>query len=282
MKKMKKMGKIGKMEKKYLSYGAVVLLVLACFSFRAHAAGGGNILTVAVAWKQTAAEYRALYYQGFNIAAQKVKSALASHDKDQKKLAVLTDLDDTLVLPLKYWSALLEKGQDFFDDSLWDSWIAQHEMIPAPGALDFLNFCKENGVEVFYVTNRDQGEDTYKLALESIKRLNFPYADEEHLTVQIDTSNKEAPQKAVAEKYEIACYLGDNLNDFRRAYYVKDTGERIALMEKDKNLFGDKFILFPNPTDGHWIRAIFGESEPPASDENRKKFEDAAITGRTQ
>ena len=85
------------------------------------------------------------------------------------------------------WGALLEKGQDFFDDSLWDSWIPRHEMIPAPGALDFLKFCKENGVEVFYVTNRDQGEDTYKLALESIKRLNFPYADEEHLTVQIDT-----------------------------------------------------------------------------------------------
>ena len=23
-----------------------------------------------------------------------------------------------------------------------------------------------------------------------------------------------------------------------------------------------KFVIFPNPTDGHWIRAIFGESEP--------------------
>ena len=276
------MKKVKEAKKKYLSYGVALFLVLACLGFKAHAADGGNILTVAVAWKQTAAEYRALYYQGFNIATQKVKGALASHDKDSKKLAVLTDLDDTLVLPLKYWSALLEKGQDFFDDALWDSWIAQYEMIPAPGALDFLRFCKENGVEVFYVTNRDQGEDTYKLALESIKRLNFPYADEEHLTVQIDTSNKEAPQKAVAEKYEVVCYLGDNLNDFRRVYYVKDTDERIALMEKDKNLFGDEFILFPNPTDGHWIRALFGESEPPASDENRKKFEDAAITSRTK
>jgi 5'-nucleotidase (lipoprotein e(P4) family) len=269
------------MEMKYLSRCAVVLLVFMGFVFKAHASDGGNILTVAVAWKQTAAEYRALYYQGFNIATQKVKSAIASHNKD-KKLAVLTDLDDTLVLPLKYWSLLLEKGQDFFDDSLWDSWIPKYEMVPAPGALDFLKFCKENGVEVFYVTNRDQGEDTYKLALESIKLLDFPYADEAHLTVQIDTSNKEAPQKVVAEKYEVVCYLGDNLNDFRRVYYVKDVHERIALMEDDKNLFGDKFILFPNPTDGHWIRAIFGESEPPANDENRKKFEDAAITGRSQ
>jgi hypothetical protein len=35
-------------------------------------------------------------------------------------------------------------------------------------------------------------------------------------------------------------------------------------------------------TDGHWIRAIFGESEPPANDGNRKKFEEAATTGRTK
>jgi 5'-nucleotidase (lipoprotein e(P4) family) len=261
----------------------VVILVLSSLGFcaEAYGAGGGNILTVAVAWKQTAAEYRALYHQGFNIAAQKVKNALSTYSQDKKPLAVLTDLDDTIVLPLKYWGSLIESGQDFFDDTLWDDWIPKYEMTAAPGALDFLKFCEANGVEVFYVTNRDQGEDTYKLALESIKLLNFPYADDDHLTVQIETSNKETRQKEIAEKYDVVCYLGDNLNDFKRAYYVKDVNERIALMENDKDLFGDKFILFPNPTDGHWIRAIFGESEPPANDENRKKFEEAAMTNKT-
>lgn len=29
-------------------------------------------------------------------------------------------------------------------------------------------------------------------------------------------------------------------------------------------LYGAKFVIFPNPTDGHWVRAIFGEHEPPA------------------
>ena len=50
--------------------------------------------------------------------------------------------------------------------------------------------------------------------------------------------------------------FGDSLNDFQRVYYVKDVDQRNALMEKDKNLFGEKFILLPNPTDGHWVRAI--------------------------
>jgi 5'-nucleotidase (lipoprotein e(P4) family) len=263
-------------------FAAVLVLALSGLTFEAYGAERGNILTVAVAWKQTSAEYRALYHQGFNIAAQKVRSALAARGRNEKPLAVLTDLDDTLVLPLKYWGTLIERGLDFFDDALWDGWIAEYEMTPAPGALDFLKFCEANGVEVFYVTNRDQGGDTYKLALESIRLLGFPYADKEHLTVQIDTSNKEAPQKAVAEKYNVVCYLGDNLNDFKRAYYVKDVSERIALMEADKDLFGDKFVLFPNPTDGHWIRAIFGESEPPANDANRKKFEEAAMANSSK
>ncbi|MDR1472625.1 MAG: hypothetical protein LBS75_08880 [Synergistaceae bacterium] len=244
--------------------------------------GDGNILTMAVAWKQTAAEYRALYHQGFNLAAQRVKEALRNRADGGKPLAVLTDLDDTLLLPLNYWGALIDGGKDFFDDAIWDGWIPKYEMIPSPGALDFLRFCKENGVEVYYVTNRDQGEKTYDLALESLKRLDFPYADKEHLTVLIDTSNKEDAQKAIAEKFEVVCYLGDSLNDFKRVYYVKDVDERIALMEKDRALFGDKFIIFPNPTDGHWIRAIFGESEPPASDENRYKFKEAAMKNKAK
>ncbi|MDR1248265.1 MAG: hypothetical protein LBK63_03080 [Treponema sp.] len=241
---------------------------------------GGNILTMAVAWKQTAAEYRALYHQGFNLATQKVREALPARRSNSKPLAVLTDLDDTLLLPLNYWGALIEDGKDFFDDAVWDNWIPQYEMIAAPGALEFLNYCKANGVEVYYVTNRDQGSATYDLALESIKRLGFPYADRDHLTVLIETSNKENAQKAVAEKFDVLCYLGDSLNDFKRVYYVQNVDERIALMERDKALFGDKFILFPNPTDGHWIRAIFGDSEPPASDENRRKFKEAAMKNR--
>ncbi|MEM7796595.1 MAG: hypothetical protein AAF579_19340 [Cyanobacteria bacterium P01_C01_bin.118] len=45
---------------------------------------------------------------------------------------------------------------------------------------------------------------------------------------------------------------------------------------EDKSLYGDKYVLFPNPTDGHWIAGIFGESEPPATDENRAILKSAA------
>ena len=72
-----------------------------------------------------------------------------------------------------------------------------------------------------------------------------------------DSSNKEPRQKELAEKYTPVVYLGDNLNDFQRKYYIKgDVPGRLAAMEADREEFGRRFILFPNPTDGHWMAAI--------------------------
>lgn len=240
----------------------------------------GNLLTSAVAWKQTAAEYRALYYQGFNIATMKVKEAIAKRKQGDKPLAIITDVDDTVFHAGNYWGYLISKDMDFFDDPIWDKWVPENEFTPTPGAKKFLDFCKENNVEVFYVSSRNQGEKTTEFGVENLKHLGFPNADAEHATFQRETSNKEPRQKEIAEKYNVVVMLGDNLNDYKRKYYVKDVAERSKLMEEDADDFGDRFIVFPNPTDGHWVRAIFGSSEPEANDENRKIFEKAATSKR--
>jgi 5'-nucleotidase (lipoprotein e(P4) family) len=231
-----------------------------------------NGLVYAVAWKQTAAEYEALYHQGFNIARQRVQYALDNRSPGDKPLAVISDLDETLMLAHDYWATLISQGQDFFDDVSWDTWVASNRSI------EFLRFCASNAVEVFYVTNRDQGEASFDLALGNLQALNFPYADAEHLTVLRDSSNKQPTQELIRENYQVVAMLGDNLNDFSREYYVSEVEQRKSLMAEDSHRFGAEFILFPNPTDGHWIRAIFGESEPPASEANRRVLFEAATT----
>ncbi|TEW54855.1 acid phosphatase [Psychromonas sp. RZ22] len=236
-----------------------------------------NPLSYAVAWKQTSAEYEALYYQGFNIARMHVEMALAKHKKGDKPLAIVSDFDDTLVLPLDYWATLINKNIDFFDDAIWDDWIPKNKMVPSPGAKEFLAFCQENNVEIFYITSREQGEKTYEYALGNIKNLGFPLKDKSHLTVLRDTSNKETRQNEIMKDHNVVVFLGDSLNDFRRKYYVKgDVAGRKAKMQEDRALYGQKYVLFPNPTDGHWMASIFGESEPKASDANRAKLKQAA------
>lgn len=239
--------------------------------------GVDNALLHAVAWKQTAAEYRALYHQGFNIARMHVEAAVANRKDGDKPLAVVTDMDDTILQPLEYWGHLIANNIDYFDDPIWDRWIPTNGVVAAPGAKAFLDFCAENDVEVFYITSREQGEQTYEYAMGHLKHLGYPFADDDHLTVFRDTSNKEKKQDEIMETFDVVVFLGDNLNDFRRKYYLKgDVDGRIAAMEADRDLFGSKYIVFPNPTDGHWMAAIFGESEPPATDANRLKMKEAA------
>ena len=84
-------------------------------------------------------------------------------------------------------------------------------------------------------------------------------------------------QAQIRSDYRVIASLGDNLNDFARRYYGTDVAEREALMHADAARFGTDYIVFPNPTDGHWIRAIFGESEPAPTEANRRILRAAAV-----
>jgi len=236
-----------------------------------------NPLLWAVAWKQTAAEFRALCHQAFNVARMRLDEALAGHRPGDRPLAVVTDMDDTILHADSYWGHLVSRGMDFFDDPIWDEWIPRNLVTAVPGSLDFLRYAGERGVEVFYVTSREQGEGTFVYALDHLRHLGFPYADEEHLTVFRDSSDKTPARERIGERFDIVLLLGDNLNDFHRRYYVADVDRRLELMEEDRELFGRRYIVLPNPTDGHWVRAIFGDSEPPPTEENRRILRDAAM-----
>ena len=230
---------------------------------------GSNALAMAVAWKQTAAEYEALYIQGFNVARMHVDRARRD---GRKKLAVISDLDDTVLDTRDYWREVLAAGTQLFDDALWDAWVAKNRVRATPGALEFLTFCRESGVEVFYITNRDQGPKTMELALGNLEAAGLPFADAEHLTVITESSDKEPRQRQLSQSRDVVVFLGDNLNDFRRHYYVTEVESRRKRVALDRAEFGRRFILFPNPTDGHWIRAILGASEPPPTPENLAKL----------
>jgi 5'-nucleotidase (lipoprotein e(P4) family) len=234
---------------------------------------------MAVAWKQTAAEYDALYYQGFNLATDRVKQAIQARPASTTRdlpLAVVADLDDTLLDTRGYWRALLADGLELFDDARWDAWVAGNGPTASPGAIGFLQFCHMANVRVFVVTSRDQGDKTFDIAMANIQAAGLPYVEPDHLTVVMGGSNKEPFQTEIARTHAIVALLGDNLNDFARAYYLTSVDGRRTRMAEDQAEFGRKFILFPNPTDGHWIRAIAGDSEPKPTKETREALRKAA------
>lgn len=243
------------------------------------AAAHSNLLVDAVAWRQTAAEFRALYYQGFNVAKARLDQALANQKPGGKKPAIISDIDDTILSSNTYWGFLIAQDKEFFDDGVWDRWVAGNGPTLTPGALEFLDYAKSRGVEIFYVSSRDQGEKTYEYALNNLRTLKVPYADEAHVTILRESSNKEPAQHKIAEQYNVLLMLGDNLNDFERSFYVDSIDKRAQLVDDSRSKFGGQYIIFPNPTDGHWLKAIFGESEPADTPANRAKFREAAERG---
>ena len=235
-----------------------------------------NPLLWAVAWSETAAEFGALCHQAFNLARLRLDQAIEKSSDLIRPLAIIVDVDNTIVHASGYWGYLINEGIDFFDDKIWDRWIPQNLVTLVPGAKEFLIYCEQKDVEIFYVTSRNQGPRTYDLALKQLQNLDLPFADSAHLTVFRETSDKTSARDAISGTHELVLLLGDNLNDYKRDYYVNSVTERFALMERDRKEIGDRFIILPNPTDGHWVKAIFGESEPAASDENRDILVSAA------
>ena len=121
---------------------------------------------------------------------------------------------------------MIANGEDFFDDAVWDLWVEEDLFTASPGSLEFAEFCRQNNVKIFYITNRDQGEYTFDLAQKNLQTAGFDNVDAEHLIVLRDSSNKEVIQRDIMEDFEVVVLLGDNLNDFSRDYYLTDVEER--------------------------------------------------------
>ena len=99
-----------------------------------------NILSAAVAWRVTAAERDMLYRQAFNIACDKLDSALrgvGQQRRGARPLAFISDVDDTVLSSNSYWELLIAAGKQAFDDELWDAWVRENGPIATPGAVEF-------------------------------------------------------------------------------------------------------------------------------------------------
>jgi len=211
-------------------------------------------LVMATLWMQTAAEYKAICYQTFNLAKMLVDKKLAE-GISVKPLAIVVDCDEAVIDNSAYEAGLI--GTDnAYSSKTWDVWMQAAEAKAIPGAAEFLNYAHEQGVETFYVTNRKIAPG-YEGTMKNLLDLEFPNVDEKHLMLRTDTSNKQPRRDMVLEEYEVIFYLGDNCNDLSADYYQASLEERNAAAEADKDKFGIEFIVLPNPTYGDWDGAIF-------------------------
>jgi 5'-nucleotidase (lipoprotein e(P4) family) len=233
--------------------------------------------TGAVLWMQSSGERAALYYQAFLLARIMLDRDLRTHHQSRMKPALVVDLDETILDNSRY-QAMLIKNRQGFNDQSWLEWVNRAEATAVPGAVAFLRYANSRGVRVFYITNRKQAEKAGTAT--NLKKLGFPVVNDETLLVRTDkdSSSKEPRRQAVSAKYHVVLLMGDNLNDFSDVFEKSKTvAIRIEAVERNKNLFGARFIVLPNPMYGDWENAIYDynfkltEAEKSAKRSNQLK-----------
>lgn len=206
----------------------------------------------ATAYQQRAAEYRALCYQAFNTARYRVDQLKGR--QTEKPMAIMTDIDETVLDNSPYEVHQLLQGKDY-DDASWKEWTAKGAADTVPGALSFLQYASACGIEIFYVTNRGEEERVGTLA--NLKKFGFPYAVNEHLLLKNASSSKEERKKSIEQTHTIVLLMGDNLNDFSFLFEKKDPDERALAADRLSAEFGSRFIVLPNPVYGDWEFSLY-------------------------
>jgi len=230
--------------------------------------GEESLKQLPVLWQQTAAEYRALCYQAFNIAQLRLEKLLKTKKKNEH-WAIITDLDET-ILDNSYAEAELIKKNKDFNSADWKYWVNKAAATEVPGASKFLQWVHAQGISVFYISNRDTSQ--VNATIINLKKLKLPDADTAHTLFSANTPSKETRRKAVMARYKVVQLLGDNLNDFTAAFQYKDLLERKTETDKAREEWGNKFIVLPNSTYGDWENALYHyERLKPAQKDSTRK-----------
>ncbi len=216
-----------------------------------------NHLIMATAWYQKSAEMDACYYQAFNLAEMALKNKINT-DSSTKPNAIILDVDETLLDNSPFQVKMIETGKQYSHD-FWKQWTDRAEAKAIPGAIEFLKYASDAGIEIFYISNRMENE--LESTISNMEKLDFPETSHEHFLLKSTTSDKKERRKQITQTYDVLLLVGDNLGDFSNRFdnREKDFGKNNVAQEKDK--FGTDFIVLPNPMYGTWVNALQKQSD---------------------
>ncbi len=218
----------------------------------------------AVLWMRTAAEYEALCRQVYRAAWLHVRSETMKRIARPKPLAVILDLDETVLDNTAYSAYLIQSGLKH-SKRRWQDWNRRNtdKIGLVPGAKAFIDRMKDANVHVAFVSNRS--EEIRDVTVRILVNLGLGEKDELldrdtlRLLLRTDSGSKQARRREVMEKYDVVALLGDNLgdfsDDFRSPAVNSIQGRRGKVREYNDN-WGTKWFVLPNPIYGYWTKFI--------------------------
>ncbi len=222
-----------------------------------------------VLWIQTSAEFVALSTQAYRGAMASLDAGLADtswtatpvEQQDGYETlppAIILDLDET-VLDNSGYQAWLVASDSTFGSDTWTEWCEAREATAVPGALAFLDYARERGVTVFFLSNRPA--ETEAATRDNLAALGVTLADDFDDVLlkreQEDWGSAKGTRRAiVTANYRVVLSIGDNLGDFVDEYKTTPE-ERAATLADNADRWGREWIVLPNPTYGSWEQTLY-------------------------
>jgi len=203
---------------------------------------GGGKLPNDVRWVRQSAEHRTLCEQLFRQATVAILRQVKM-EKGSKNLAVVVDLDETVLDNSLYQVERWKAGLSFTQDS-WSDWVNRKEAGLVPGAKAFLSTVRKKGVRVVFLSNRmNHNLEPTRVNLQALGVLD----PKDLFLLRLDKNDlKEVRRKEVTDgtgrmkkvgPLHVIGYLGDQMGDF-----PSDVSKE----------FGRINFLLPNPMYGKW------------------------------
>jgi len=244
-----------------------------------------NDLLNATLWVSNSVEYKANTLGMYQLAKIRLDEAIADKswtatgqagNYQDLPPAIIADADETLIDNGLYEAWLIVAGTGFSGKS-YDAWTKDMAAKAVPGAVDFAQYAASKGVKVFYVTNRDAGQE--EATRKNMEALGFPLGDNVDtflMNKEKDewTSKKQSRLDFVSKDYRVLLLLGDNYGDFTDDA-AGNEAERLASLNKNMAHFGHDWIMFANPEYGSFESAPFNSDYSLSADQRRKMKIDA-------
>ena len=231
-------------------------------------------------WMQTAAEYRVLAEATYRAAGRSLRDALANpawtaaaeQTADPSRLppAVILDLDETVLDNSRFQGEQVLRREPYRRPR-WVEWVRLEKAALVPGAKEFLRDVRDQGIAVFFVTNRTLEDEPS--TLKNLAALGIQSTAEEILSSKENgwSSDKTARRQHLAQSYRILLLIGDDLGDFIPAKLTPE--KRVEAAEKHLDWWGTRWFLLPNPMYGSWDRALYDDdSSLPDAEVLRRKL----------
>jgi acid phosphatase len=221
-------------------------------------------------WVQTAAEYEGLTEQAFGMAGDRLAAALADPTWTAAveqvgtayadlPPAIIADVDETILDNSPLEARLAVEGIPY-SEAVWKEWVELRAAKALPGAKAFLERAHQQGVTIFYVTNRSAEQE--EATRDNLKSEGLPLdGSEDRVLTKGENdwgSDKITRRQAVAKTHRILLLLGDDLNDFVSGARAQEPETRIELARQHADKWGRRWILLPNPIYGSWEASLYG------------------------